>query len=142
MLSIYCRHTLCFISSANYLKNTLSSELPRKQQLREVRSLVAKLKSMGGIQTQHHAHPLLRSIVLVEVNHEDGGSPTSLGNGMKSSTLPELQVISSLDPLEATSAASTLHKSGISPPNHCLQAEQARMRSLEEAIMILLHPLC
>lgn len=89
-----------------------------------------------------HAHPLLRSIVLVEVNHEDGGSPTSLGNGMKSSTLPELQVISSLDPLEATSAASTLHKSGISPPNHCLQAEQARMRSLEEAIMILLHPLC
>lgn len=142
MFSIYCRHTLCFISIANYLKNTLSSERPRKQQLREVRSLVAKLKAWVESKPRtRHAHPLLCSTVLVPVNHEDGRASHPC-NCIKSSTLPEPRVISSQDPLEAASAASTRHKSGVSPPNHCLQAEQAQMRSLEEAIMILLHPLC
>lgn len=76
------------------------------------------------------------------MGEREGGTPTPLCSCVESSTLSELKVISCRDPLEEAIAASTHHELGISPPNHCLQAEPAQMRSLEEAIMILLHPLC
>lgn len=153
MSTTYHRCILCFRNIVNFLKNTELGttifQLHRTKQLfSEVRQFVlnwnteleSKLSSKPGPRiTILQCFQMYRADSITEIKRPQCVDPAGSGS------LPGLRAISShnsRDSLQRCEEASTHHNRrhfSTKPPTSTYTAQ---MRSLEKAIMILLHPLC